>query len=81
MAGRNCVECLRLRERYAQAMIEHSRLVNEVRRALVERESELLTVLLLSEAQALQERDEADTGLQRHIATAHGSSHADAHPV
>jgi len=73
-----CDECLRLRARHEQAASEHSRILAQLREALLDGESALVTVLVLSEAGALQGRDDAEAAFLRHVALVHGSGDANA---
>jgi hypothetical protein len=70
----DCAECVRLRNRHEQAILEHEQLLADLRNALQERRSEVVTLLIISEAAALRQRDQAETALRTHNSAGHGKS-------
>jgi hypothetical protein len=53
-------------------------LLTELRQALISKNDEVVTTLILSEAAALRERFDAEEALLRHNSVAHGGAKADA---
>jgi hypothetical protein len=70
---RQCHECEFLRRRHAELLVTHSELREQLRPAVQDGKGELVTAMIISEAAALKERDDAETALRRHEALTHGS--------
>lgn len=71
-----CRECVLLRSGHAEAALTHAELRQELRRAILNGNNELVTGLILAESAALRKRDEAETAYRRHCQIAHSGGDA-----
>ena len=74
----NCPECVCLRGKYADAALAHADLRGQLRKAVQDGKTELVTALLPTEAAAFMERNAAEAAYQRHQQLAHGGGEAKA---
>ncbi len=70
----DCVECARLREEYASAVVSHRRLEGELQVALAEHKGEVATVLTIAVKAAKKAMEGAHRELQKHQLKAHGAA-------
>jgi len=67
-----CLECLHLRRKHADATVTHAEVWNQLRAAVQDGNEELVTALTATEADALRCRDMAEIALRRHRYLSHG---------
>ena len=74
-----CVECAFLRERHAQATLEHVRVRAEIRQVLWGKKRQAMTALTAAEAMALRQLEEAEAAIRHHDSLAHGRGFRSVH--
>ena len=68
----DCAECVLLLRRHADAVFTHEELRQQLRTAVLDGKNELVTGLILAEAAALRERNQAEAAYRLHGEVAHG---------
>lgn len=66
-----CLECLHLRRKHADATVAHAEVWNRLRAAVQDGNEELVTALTAAEAAALKDRDLAEIAFRRHRFLSH----------